>query len=126
MEAKSHCKVHYGDGGDEEDANFQAPLSRRRSVPLIRSLWPSVMRVATNGTEEKKRAIFNKEERRTISVEDSGWDSPDQDDMIPFFDGLGLLNGVCVTFRCCLAKKGRNTVEYNSGASRYIIQRTRA
>lgn len=23
MEAKSHCKVHYGDGGDEEDAELE-------------------------------------------------------------------------------------------------------
>ena len=23
MEAKSHCKVHYGDGGDEEDAKLE-------------------------------------------------------------------------------------------------------
>lgn len=23
MEAKSHCKVHYGDGGDEEEAELE-------------------------------------------------------------------------------------------------------
>ncbi|KAJ4875560.1 Zinc finger protein 622 [Raphanus sativus] len=37
MEAKSHCKVHYGDGGDEEDAELEEfyDYSSRRKPDVV-------------------------------------------------------------------------------------------